>query len=325
MIAPTLSASRLPHLRLGLAAALPALLLAAATARAVPVPTGALGACVRASASSVQPGASAFAARGFHLALEGGPGAPDLDAASMRLSQSRGGLDATALNEAAIAAAAALLLQAQQATHPHSAAACPAAALEAPGRKLQDALLDGGAYDFVWSGATVRAGGNGTRIGNLSMHAERHGALVEATLSLHGIAPAKPVAGMKVPSPQSLDLKVSGPADRIASTLGGGLGAGETVPFTLSSGVLALGAARFGLTGNGAVGATPQQGRFTGMLTASDFDAAIAAANEAGLVKLRTGLYLARLAARQEGDRLAWDLQWQQGVLFVNNVPLPIR
>ena len=35
--------------------------------------------------------------------------------------------------------------------------------------------------------------------------------------------------------------------------------------------------------------------------------------------------YLARLAAKQDGDRLAWDLQWQQGLLFVNNVPVPIR
>lgn len=325
MSAPAPTIPRLRR-RTAIAPILYALLLGAGhAAAAATVDTGPLGMCVHATASSVQPGARAFAARGFHLALEAGPGAPDLDAAGMRLSQVRGGLDADALRDAAIAAAAALLQQAQQAAHPHSALACPSAVLEAAGRKLQTALLDGGAYDFVWSGATVRAGGNGTRIGNLAMHAERHGALVEATLGLHGIAPAKPIPGLKVPSPQSLDLMVSGPADRIASTLGGGLGAGETVPFTLSSGVLALGTARFALAGHGAVGATPQQGSFTGKLTATDFDGAIAAASEAGLIRLRTGLYLARLAARQEGDRLAWDLQWQQGVLFVNNVPLPIR
>ncbi len=262
------------------------------------------------------PGGTGFDAERADVLL---PAVPDavLHAAHLHAEGRGAGLSDAVLEQAATAAAAAVLVALSDR---HDA--CPDATLRGAIDPLAHALGHGGTAGFTWSGVSIRAGS--TRLGarRLLLRLDGGGPAARLTVALDGAVSNDAAAGLL---PDTLTMHASTPADQLPVLLASPGRPSAPVPVTIEQLDARRGDTTLSGHGQGTVGRDPEDSGGEGHVTAHDFDALLDAANASGLGRLRTALFLVKLVAHRQGDQADWDLALQHGVLTINNVPLPIR
>ena len=258
-----------------------------------------------------------FEAGRLELLVPGLPTAPSLHAGHLQVETAGAAASLTPaeLEQASTAAAAALLAGLSG----HRAGGCPDAVLRQASRPLAHALQSGGDAAFTWSDVSVRSGG--TRYG--ARHVALHltgGPTARLDAVLDGLVSNSAAASL---TPEALTLRVSVPAADLPELLAGAHGGGVQV--TIEQLHATRGDTVLDGHGQALIGPDPQASAGEGELAARGFDTLLAAAGAPGLERLHTGLFLARLVAHRDGDRLTWTVSWRDGTLMVNNVPIPMR
>ena len=281
------------------------------------------GGCATAGSASLHEEAAprgGFDAGRLELVVPGLAGAPSLHAARLRVSTAgpAGSLPPAELERAASAAGTALLT----AFAGHRDGGCPDAVLRGAVRPVARALQGGGAVDVAWSDVSMRAGEARLGARRLSLHLTG-GATAGVDAVVEGAVGNSAAAVM----PDALALRVTVPAAGLPALLAGsGGGPGDNpVEATIERFHATRGDTTLDGHGQVLIGADPRAGAGEGEIEALGFDALMAAAGAPGLERLHTGLLLARLVARHDGDALRWKINWRDGTLLVNNVPLPVR
>jgi hypothetical protein len=77
--------------------------------------------------------------------------------------------------------------------------------------------------------------------------------------------------------------------------------------------------------GDATAAATPMDSTARLHLSARHYDDLVSQAAERNLIRLHTALFLSRLVGRRAGDTVDWDVDFADGLLAVNNVPIPLR
>lgn len=287
---------------------------------AAPVSALGLPGCATVHATGLRagggPGGTGFEAERADVLL---PAAPDamLHAARLHADGHGAGLSDAVLEQAATAAAAAVLV-ALSGRHD----ACPDATLRGATDPLAHALAHGGTAGFTWSGVAIRAGN--TRLGarRLFLRLDGTGPAARLTVALDGAVSNEAAAGLL---PETLAVHASMPADQLSVLLSSPGHPSAPVEVTIEQADARRGDTTLSGHGRGTVGPDPEQGSGEGHVTAHNLDTLLDAANASGLGRLRTALFLVKLVAHRQGDQADWDLALQQGVLTINNVPLPMR
>ncbi len=247
------------------------------------------------------------------------PAVPDasLHAARLQADGHGAGLSSAVLEQASTAAAAAVLAALSDRRD-----ACPDSLLHAAADPLAQALGHGGTAEFTWSGVSIRAGS--TRLGarRLLLRLEGGGAAAHLTVAVDGAVSNGADAGLL---PEALTVHASAPADRFAALIASPGHPSQPVPVTIERAEARRGDTALDGQGRVTLAHDPRDDDGDGHVTAHGFDTLLDAANASGLERLRTALFLVKLVAHRQGDQADWDLALRQGVLTVNNVPLPVR
>ena len=200
--------------------------------------------------------------------------------------------------------------------------ACPDSQLRAAAEPLAQAIGHGGAAQFTWSGVTVRSGN--TRLGarQLLLRLDGDGPAAHLTLAVEGAVSNGADAGLL---PEALTVHASSPADQLPALIASPGHPSQPVSVSIERAEARRGDAVLNGQGHITIAHDPENDDGDGHVTAHGFDTLLDAANASGLGRLRTALFLIKLVAHRQGDRSDWDLALKQGVLTINNVPLPIR
>ena len=241
------------------------------------------------------------------------PHAPRLQATSQG-----GRLSTATLEQASTAAAAALLI----AVTGRRDDACPDATLRQAMAPLAQALGHDGRAEFTWSDVAIRSGTSRLGARRLSLRLDGAGPALHLDAVLDGAVSNAPVAGVL---PESLSVRASLPTDQLPALLSAAGDHHALLDLTIEHAEAHRGDGTMSGTGQVSFAADAADSHGQGHLTAHDFDSLLEDASAPGLDRLRTGLFLAKLVAHRQGDQADWDLDWRQGVLTINNVPLPLR
>ncbi|MCQ8240824.1 hypothetical protein [Rhizosaccharibacter radicis] len=287
------------------------------------------GACASGSARTLHeasgPRGGGVDADNFVVRVSGLPISPaDFNAGHLHIA-SRGRAEDTrpaALAQAATAASAALLT----ALAGRQPAGCDPQALRAVAAPLQAGLSHGASYDFTWSEISIHTGTTRTGARHLSLHldggpATGSGGDAHLTLSVDG-AVSNDQAGALLP--HTAEMRLSLAAASLPALLAMAPGS-PPLPVRIDGITARRDETSLSGHGDARVSPDPAQAQGTATVDVSGYDALIAAAEGAGLQKARTALFLAKLVAHRKGDALSWDLDWHDGLLSVNKVPLPLR
>ncbi len=256
-----------------------------------------------------------FEAGRLELLVPGLPAAPSMHAGHLQAGGAGAGLAPGQLEQASTAAAAALLAGLSG----HHEGGCPDAVLRQASRPLAHALQAGGEASFTWSDVSIRSGRARYGARQLSLHLTG-GPTARLDAVLDGLVGNGEAASL---TPAALTLRVSVPAAELPGLLAGARGG--PVQMTIERLHATRDDAVLDGHGQSLIGPDPQASAGEGELTAQGFDTLLAAAGAPGLERLHTGLFLARLVAHRDGDRLTWMVSWRGGTLMVNNVPIPMR
>ncbi len=247
------------------------------------------------------------------------PAVPDasLHAARLQASGHGAGLSTAVLEQASTAAAAAVLVALSNRRD-----ACPDPLLHGAADPLAQALGHGGTAEFTWSGVSIRSGN--TRLGarRLLLRLDGGGPAAHLTVAVEGAVSNGADAGLL---PEALTVHASTPADQLSALISSPGHPSRPVPVTIDRAEARRGDTTLDGQGRVTLAHDPRDDDGEGHVTAHGFDTLLDAANASGLERLRTALFLVKLVAHRQGDQADWDLALRQGVLTVNNVPLPIR
>ncbi len=223
-----------------------------------------------------------------------------------------------ALGHASTAAAAALL----GALTGHHDAGCSDQAFKDAIAPVAQAIAHGGHASFAWTGVSLRSGTRRMGAARIALQLDGAGDTAHLALQISGAASNDPAAPLL---PERLELNASLPASELPALVAAAGGRGAPVDLTIDQIHAVRGDTT--LTGNGQarIAADPAENSGTAHVTVAGYDSLVDAAGTAGLQKIRTALFLAKLMAHQNGGNADWDLKWQGSTLLVNNVPLPIR
>ena len=273
-----------------------------------------------------------FEATGFRVRLPSGGAAvaPSMEAARLHVTgrnpgTSNGDTSQASLERAASASAAALLIALTGSGH----SGCDTGLLQDAGDPIVLGLQNGGAYLATWQGVTLRGHAGHVTASRMQLKLEAAGSkgddrLVDVTLTLDGIA-----GSLTPPTilPDRLDLRVSLPASSLPTLLAatGGGAPDAQIPVTVEDVGVTSGEMVLHGQGVATAAATPMDSTARLHLTAHHFDSLIYRAAELNLVKMHTALFLSGLMAHRTGDTLDWDVTFADGVMAVNNVPIPLR
>ncbi len=240
-----------------------------------------------------------------------------LHAAHLQASGHGAGLSSAVLEQASTAAAAAVLVALSDRRD-----ACPDPLLHGAADPLARALGHGGTAAFTWSGVSIRSGN--TRLGarRLFLRLDGGGPAAHLTVAVEGAVSNQADAGLL---PEALTVHASTPADQLPALISSPGHPSEPVPVTIERAEARRGDTTLDGQGRVTLAHDPKDDDGDGHVTAHGFDTLLDAANASGLGGLRTALFLVKLVAHRQGDQADWDLALKQGVLTINNVPLPIR
>ncbi len=287
--------------------------------------------CARVGASTLHRLAGApagFSASHFAVQLPprtGGREAPSLSALVLRVSGKDATVGEAALEQAASAYAAALLIGITG----NGYSVCPNDVLQRAGKPIAAGLQQGGGYVANWQALALRghAGHVTIRTMELRLDAAEGGGAdrpVHVALSLDGIA-----GSLTPPTllPDHLLVRVTLPASSLPTLLAatGGGAPDAQIPVTVDELRVTEGETVLAGHGTATAAATPMQSTASLHLSARKFDALVERAAVQGLVRLHTTLFLSRLMARNGADGLDWEVDFHDGLLSVNNVPIPLR
>ena len=268
-----------------------------------------------------------FEATRFRVRLpsNGRSATPGLEADRLRVISHAAGTSNAALEQAASASAAALLIALTGNGHSD----CPAELLQRTGTPIVAGLQHGGNYLATWQGLTLRGGAGHVVATRMQLRLEAAGAagedrLVHMTLTLDGIT------GTLTPPtllPDHILLRVTLPAASLPTLLAATAGGAPDAQIPVTVDDISLRSGRMVLHGHGdaIATATPMDSTAHLHLSALNFDDLVNRAALQDLVRMHTALFLSRLVSRQEADAIAWDVSFSDGLLAVNNVPIPLR
>lgn len=280
------------------------------------------GGCARASSASLHETGGAhgtgFEATRLEVTVPGSSGtpAPSLRAAHLHAT-AQGAPSRPAELEQAATAAAAALLSALAGSH---TTPCPDHVLQDAAAPLAHGLSAGGRYRFDWQDVSVHAGS--TRFGahRLSLQLDGTGGTAHLTAVLNGAVSNDPAAALL---PEALAIRASLPDSQLPGLFSAAGGHGTPVDVTIEHVDARRGDTTLDGSGQARLGSSPEAASGQGHVSVHGFDALLDAAS--GLNRIRTALFLAKLVAHRQGDQADWDLVWQGGTLMVNNVPVPLR
>ncbi|MCQ8278815.1 hypothetical protein NFI95_10155 [Acetobacteraceae bacterium KSS8] len=223
-----------------------------------------------------------------------------------------------ALGHASTAAAAALL----GALTGHRDADCSDQAFKEAIAPVAQAVAHGGHVSFAWTGVSLRSGTRRMGAARIALQLDGGGDTARLALQVAGAASNDSAAPLL---PERLELNASLPASELPALVAAAGGRGAPVDLTIDRIHAVRGDTT--LTGNGQarIAADPADNSGTAHVAIAGYDSLLDAAGTAGLQKIRTALFLAKLMAHRNGGDADWDLKWQGSTLLVNNVPLPIR
>lgn len=287
-------------------------------------------ACASVTAASLHPASqpeSGFEATQFRVRLPAGgrPVTPSMDATRLRVTGKGASTSDAALERAASASAAALLIALTGSGHSH----CDTGLLRDAGDPVVLGLQNGGSYLATWQGVTLRGGAGHVTATRMQLRLEAAGSSgndrpVHVTLTLDGIA------GSLTPPellPDRLAVRITLPASSLPTLLAatGGGAPDAQIPVTVDDVAITSGETVVHGHGEATAAATPMDSTARLKLNAQNYSSLVTRTAELGLTRVHTALFLAGLVGRHEDDRIAWDVNFADGLLAVNNVPLPLR
>ncbi len=288
-------------------------------------------ACASVAAAALHPlpaGADAgFEATQFRVRL---PAEAGVDPASMQASRLRvtgHGVDTpqAVLEQAAGASAAALLIALTGNGH----GGCPTKLLQDTGEPIVAGLQHGGSYAATWQDVVLR--GHAGHVAAQRMQLRLQGAPGDdADRPVHVTLTLEHVTGTLDPPallPDRIAVGITLPASRLPALLAatGGGAPDEQIPVTVDGIDLRRGATVLHGEGDATAAATPLDSAASLQVTAKGYDDLVTEAATLGLTRVHTALFLSRLVAHRDGDGLRWEVRLADGVLAVNNVPIPLR
>lgn len=286
-------------------------------------------ACASVGAASLRQApspAAGFDATGFRVRLppRDGAVAPSMQATRLHVT-GQAGTPVAALERAASASAAALLIALTGSGH----SGCPTVLLRDAGDPIVQGLQDGGSYLATWQDVTLRGGGGHVAASRMQLRLEAAGGagndrLVHVTLTLDGITG---VLTQPTLLPDRIALRVTLPASSLPTLLAatGGGAPDAQIPVTVDDVSVTRGQAVLHGHGEATAAATPLDSTARLHLTARHYDDLVSQAALHDLTRLHTALFLSGLVGRRSGDALDWDVDLADGLLAVNNVPIPLR
>ena len=286
-------------------------------------------ACASVGAASLRPlppPQAGFDAAGFRVRLPPRDGSiPSMQAARLHVTGAAAATPEAALERAASASAAALLIALTGSGH----SGCPNAVLRDAGNPIVEGLQDGGSYLAVWQGVTLRSGGGHVAASRMQLRLEAAGSdgrdrPVHVTLTLDGITG---VLTQPALLPDRLAVRITLPASSLPTLLAatGGGAPDAQIPVTVDDFSITRGRTVLHGNGDATAAATPLDSTARLHLTARHYDDLVDEAAVQDMTHLHTALFLSRLVARRDGDALGWDVDLADGLLAVNHVPIPLR
>ncbi len=268
-----------------------------------------------------------FDAAAFHVRLpqHNDATAPSMQAARLHVTSHAPGTPDAALQRAASASAAALLI----ALTGNGRSDCPAGLLQDAGRPIVQGLQDGGSYLATWQGVTLRGGAGHVTAKRMQLSLQAAGGsgedrLVHVVLTLDGIGGALTPPTLL---PDRIAVRVTLPAASLPTLLAatGGGAPDAQIPVTVDDFSITHGDMVLHGHGDATAAATPMDSTARLHLSARHYDDLVSQAAERNLIRLHTALFLSRLVGRRAGDTVDWDVDFADGLLAVNNVPIPLR
>ena len=288
-------------------------------------------ACASVGAAALQPLAAGpdagFEATQFRVRLPPEAGAEPASMQAARLRVTGHGTDTpqAALEQAAGASAAALLIALTGNGH----GGCPTKLLQATGEPIVSGLQHGGSFAAVWQDVVLR--GHAGHVAAARMQLRLQAAQgADADRPVHVTLTLEHVTGKLDPPallPDRISVGITLAASRLPALLAatGGGAPDEQIPVTVDEIELRRGTAVLHGRGDATAAATPLDSAASLQVTATGYDDLVTQAAVLGLTRVHAALFLSRLVAHRDGDGLRWDVRLADGVLAVNNVPIPLR
>jgi hypothetical protein len=291
---------------------------------ALPASCASVGA---ASLHAAAPPDAGFDASDFRVRLPSADGAaaPSMDAARLHVTSHGAATPDAALERAAGTSAAALLIALTGNGH----STCPTGLLQSSGDPIVEGLQRGGSYLATWQNVRLRGGAGQVTASRMQLRLQAvagDGAarLVHVALTLDGVA-----GRLKPPTllPDRLALRVTLPASSLPTLLAatGGGAPDAQIPVTVDDLSILSGPTAVHGQGDATAAATPMDSTARLHVTAQNYDDLVEQAAVRGLTRLHTALFLSRLMGRRAEGGLDWDVSFADGLLAVNNVPIPLR
>ncbi len=297
---------------------------------AVPDSLALPAACASVGAAGLHPAPApraGFDATGFRVRLppRDGAVAASMEAARLHVAGQAADTPDADLERAASASAAALLIGLTGSGH----SGCPTSLLQSAGTPIVQGLRQGGSYMAVWQGVTLRGGSGRVTASRMQLRLDGAGGtgedrLVHVSLTLDGIGGALTPPTLL---PDRIAVRITLPAASLPTLLAatGGGAPDAQIPVTVDEISITRGETVLHADGEATAAATPMDSKARLHLTARNYDDLVSQAAVHDLTRLHTALFLSRLVSRRSGDTLDWDVDLADGLLAVNNVPIPLR
>ncbi|ACI49911.1 conserved hypothetical protein [Gluconacetobacter diazotrophicus PA1 5] len=304
---------------LSLSAVLAGLLAAAGPAGATPLPET----CAQARTGGLSVSGNVAAARDYVLRFSPGGEAPSLHA---RMVTVKGG-DAAGTDARDILNAASLVLLG--ALTNHHGAGCPSEYFASSVGPLLNGLKAGQGYDVAWTAPVVNNGGARLSFAALHLHlggAELGGPVVVALDVRDAQASGNTVLASLLPQQARSNFSI--PAQSLGPLLAATAGhpaRSVLVPVTITTLMAQHGDLRLNGRGTAMLTGNADANSAAGHLSLSNLPELIATLRAAGQARATTALILANLVGRHADADTSWDVEWQGGVLTINQIPLPLR
>ena len=256
--------------------------------------------------------------------------APSMTADALHVTSTAAATSTAALERAASASAASLLLGLAGSTPGDAHPDCPAGLLQQAGRPIADGLQKGGAYGAQWRRVTLRGASGHVEIRRMELRLEGADS-TQADRPVHVALILDGVSGkLAQPSllPGQVTLRVTLPASSLPALLtaaGGAASSATRIPLTVDTAQVSEGATVLDGRGVATAVSPPLDSTAALHITARHFDDLVNRAAVLGLVRLHTALFVSSLMGRGSAGELQWDVSFKDGLLSVNNVPIPMR
>jgi len=265
-------------------------------------------ACLSISSTHAEAGPGSYSASGVTASDPSGDG--KLAIASTHVTGQLAGDSLRGLNDlAAIGAIAALEGRTSQ--------ACQDATTSALEHSLASQIANGASPHLSWRGITLTHEKHQITAETLdaSIAPDSTPQRLRLTVSLGGLHDSTTIL-----MPNTASLDIAAPASELL-TLGSG---GETVPITINGLHATLGNTNLSASGRASVAADRHDTNADLAVAVTGLSNLIDLAHNADQQMLTTALSVGQLVGRKSGDQVSWDVKYTDGLLLINNIPVPL-